>query len=218
MVVTWSMEASLPPRFQLAGVPLVWSRPVPVSNVELTQKLPETSGGTFDTDKSSMIITPVRIPEPPETSEARIFTAPNGTSNNPFRFVKVEASMVPAAGVGGAGGDEVNLSDDSVGGVKEKHGQAHLMVADVVHFEPLHAQGVTGGGMAGELDIGVPFPVEIAGVRVDDRQGMTGAREIVGDDHANRGVVAAPIPIEDGAIGLVKAGAQFEGRVHPEVT
>ena len=45
----------------------------------------------------------------------------------------------------------MNLSDDAVGGVKEKHGQAHLMVADVVHFEPLHAQGVPGGGMAGEL-------------------------------------------------------------------
>ena len=62
----------LPPRFQLAGTPLVWSRLTPVSNVEFTQKLPDTVGTTRATDKSSISITPVIEALPPETSEQRI--------------------------------------------------------------------------------------------------------------------------------------------------
>ena len=46
------------------------------------------------TDKSSMIITPVRVPEPPETREQRIFTAPSGTASDWFRFVNVESAIV----------------------------------------------------------------------------------------------------------------------------
>src|SRR6266850_1699862 len=83
---------SPPPRVQFAGVPLVWSRSVPSSKVEFTQKLPGT--GTRATDKSSMTITPVMPGKPPETREQRILTAPTGTNNTPFRFVNVEFAMV----------------------------------------------------------------------------------------------------------------------------
>src|SRR6266550_683482 len=88
------MVPSLPPRFQFAGVPSGWLRLLPVSKVEFAQKLPDTSGVTRATDRSSMIITPVRVPGPPETSEQRIFTALGGTSMDPLRFVNVEFAMV----------------------------------------------------------------------------------------------------------------------------
>src|SRR5258708_3740651 len=42
-----------------------------------------------------MTISPVMVPEPPETREQRILTAPAGTSKDPLRLVKVEVSMVP---------------------------------------------------------------------------------------------------------------------------
>ena len=41
-----------------------------------------------------MTITPVGSPEPPETREQRILTAPIGTINDPFRFVNVESAIV----------------------------------------------------------------------------------------------------------------------------
>ena len=41
-----------------------------------------------------MIITPVRVPEPPETREQRIFTAPSGTASDWLRFVNVESAIV----------------------------------------------------------------------------------------------------------------------------
>src|SRR6059036_1472028 len=90
------MLASLPPRFQFETVPVVWSRLLPISKDGLTQKLPNTRFGTGAraTDKSSMIITPLRVPEPPETREQRIFTAPSGTASDPFRFVNAESAMV----------------------------------------------------------------------------------------------------------------------------
>ena len=114
LVVTWSIELSLPPRFQFAGVPLVWSRLLPVSKVEFTQKLPGTSRQSARaTDKSSMTITPVMVPEPPETREQRIFTAPAGTSRDPLRFVNVESSIAAhPSGIGRAGGDKVGFSAD----------------------------------------------------------------------------------------------------------
>ncbi len=69
---------------------------MPSSNDGFTQKLPNSRFGTGEraTDKSSMIITPVIVPEPPETREQRIFTAPTGTNTDPFRFVNVESAMV----------------------------------------------------------------------------------------------------------------------------
>src|SRR5438093_11327885 len=88
------MVPSLPPRFQFAGVPSGWSRLLPSSKVEFNQKLPDTSGTTRATDKSSMIITPVRVPGPPDTSEQRIFTAPAGTNRDRLRFVNVELTIV----------------------------------------------------------------------------------------------------------------------------
>src|ERR1035437_3277137 len=89
------MEPSLPPRFQFAGVPVGWSRLVPVSKVEFTQKLPDTVGTTRATDKSSMIMTPVTEGSPPETREQRILTALAGTTRELLRLVKLEAAMVP---------------------------------------------------------------------------------------------------------------------------
>src|SRR4051812_7742278 len=90
------MEPSLPPRFQFAGVPVGWSRLVPVSKVELTQKLPDTVGTTRATDKSSISIRPLIDALPPETSEQRIFTAPAGTTVEPLRMVNVEFAIEPA--------------------------------------------------------------------------------------------------------------------------
>src|SRR6185295_19450120 len=90
------MVESLPPRFQFETVPPVWSRLLPSSKDGFTQKLPNSRFGTRAraTDKSSMIMTPVRVPEPPETREQRIFTAPSGTASDSFRFVNVESAMV----------------------------------------------------------------------------------------------------------------------------
>src|SRR5258705_333584 len=88
------MVVSPPPRVQFAGVPLVWSRLVPLSKVEFTQKLPG-SKLTRATDKSSMTITPVMAGSPPEARAQRIVTAPAGTTNAAFRFVNVELAMVP---------------------------------------------------------------------------------------------------------------------------
>src|SRR5437870_7257839 len=90
------MVEGLPPRFQLATVPAVWSRLLPSSNDGFTQKLPKSRFGTGAraTDKSSMIMTPVSVPEPPETREQRIFTAPIGTASDAFRFVNVESAIV----------------------------------------------------------------------------------------------------------------------------
>ena len=59
---------------QLAGVPLVWSRSVPSSKAEFTQKLPGT--GVRATDKSSMTMAPVVPGKPPEARAQRILTAP----------------------------------------------------------------------------------------------------------------------------------------------
>src|SRR5206468_9014878 len=86
----------LPPRFQLVSARLVWFRLSPSSIDRFTQKLPNSRFGTRAraTDKSSMIITPVRVPEPPETREQRIFTAPSGTASDWFRFVNVESAIV----------------------------------------------------------------------------------------------------------------------------
>src|SRR5438046_1487644 len=96
LVITWQIVARLPPRFQFETFPLVWSRLVPNSNDGLTQKLPKSKLGTAArvTDKSSISITPVIVPDPPETSEQRIFTAPSGTGTDSFRFVNVEFSIV----------------------------------------------------------------------------------------------------------------------------
>src|SRR5437588_9173959 len=90
------MVASLPPRFQFETVPVVWSRLLPSSKDGFTQKLPNSRFGTGAraTDKSSMTMTPVMVPEPPETREQRIFTAPSGTASDPFRFVNVESAIV----------------------------------------------------------------------------------------------------------------------------
>src|ERR1039458_311025 len=87
------MVGSPPPRVQFAGVPLVWSRLVPLSKVEFTQKLPG-SKVTRATDKSSMTITPVMAGSPPEARAQRIVTAPTGTTNAAFRFVNDEYAMV----------------------------------------------------------------------------------------------------------------------------
>src|SRR5438874_4208689 len=86
------MLMSPPPRIQFAGAALVWSRSVPSSNVEFTQKLPGTAARAMD--KSSMAITPVVPGKPPEAREQRILTALAGTSNTPFRFVNVEFAIV----------------------------------------------------------------------------------------------------------------------------
>src|SRR6266496_473472 len=90
------MAGSLPPRFQFETEPPVWSRLLPSSKDGFTQKLPNSRFGTCAraTDKSSMIITPVIVPEPPETREQRIFTAPTGTNTDPLRLVNVESAMV----------------------------------------------------------------------------------------------------------------------------
>src|SRR6185503_5172036 len=91
------MVVSLPPRFQFETVPVVCSRLLPSSKDGFTQKLPNNRFGTCAraTDKSSMSMTPVRVPDPPETREQRIFTAPGGTASDPFRFVNVESAMAP---------------------------------------------------------------------------------------------------------------------------
>src|SRR5258708_2974222 len=90
------MLVSPPPRFQFEGVPFVWSRLMPSSNEGFTQKLPNSRFGTGEraTDKSSMTITPVMAWPPPDTREQRIFPAPSGTANDPFRCVNVESAMV----------------------------------------------------------------------------------------------------------------------------
>src|ERR1035437_3220185 len=90
------MVGSPPPRFQFETVPVVWSRLVPSSNEGFTQKLPNSkfATGARATDKSSMTMTPVMLPEPPETSSQRMVTAPDGTTTEPFRFVNVESSIV----------------------------------------------------------------------------------------------------------------------------
>src|SRR5260370_9848519 len=90
------MVGSPPPRFQFVGVPVATSRVVPSSKDGFTQKLPKSklATGARATDKSSMTITPVMDWSPPDTSEQRIFTAPSGTDNDPFRLVKVESEIV----------------------------------------------------------------------------------------------------------------------------
>src|SRR5258707_32163 len=90
------MVVSPPPRFQFEGVPSVWSRPLPSSNVEFTQKLPgsRSACGARANETSSITITPVIVVEPPETKEQRILTAPVGTANDALRLVKVEFAIV----------------------------------------------------------------------------------------------------------------------------
>src|SRR2546426_4435994 len=90
------MVGALPPRFQFETMPVVWSRSRPSSKEVFTQKLQNSKfgRGARATDKSSMIITPVMVPEPPETREQRIFTAPSGTASDPFRFVNAESAIV----------------------------------------------------------------------------------------------------------------------------
>src|SRR6266850_5048154 len=97
------MVASLPPRVQPTGEAAAGSsNREPNSNVGLGKKLPGRMVGGMvctaelrATDKSSMTITPVGSPEPPETREQRSLTAPTGTNKAPFRFVNVESAMVP---------------------------------------------------------------------------------------------------------------------------
>src|SRR5450432_1084510 len=90
------MVEVLPPRFQFETAPPVWSRLLPSSKDGFTQKFPNSRFGTGAraTDKSSITIVPLMDWSPPETREQRIFTAPSGTANDPFRFVNVESSMV----------------------------------------------------------------------------------------------------------------------------
>src|SRR5512133_911185 len=89
------MAGVLPPRFQFETVPSVWSRLLPSSKDGFTQKLPYSRFGTGAraTERSSTTITPVMVPEPPETREHLIFTAPDGTVREPLRFVNVESSI-----------------------------------------------------------------------------------------------------------------------------
>src|SRR6266446_2564180 len=117
------MLVSLPPRLQFVGMPLVWSRLLPISKDGFTQKLPNSRFGTGAraTDKSSMTITPVMVPEPPETREQRIFTAPSGTASVPFRECRIRNGAPPSV-AGRAARNEVGLADDTVAGVEELHG------------------------------------------------------------------------------------------------
>src|SRR6185369_8413790 len=52
---------------------------------------------------------------------------------------------------------------------------------------------------------------------VDHRQRMTAADEFVGDHGADGWVATAAVPIGEDAVGLVQAGARFEGGVDPEI-
>src|SRR5579862_8242712 len=101
LVMTWQMLVSLPLRTQPAGVPLVWSRLAPSSNLGLGQKLFVKSAvgggavGASATDRSSISMTPKVVWGPPDTRAARIFTAPGGTTNTSLRLVNPEPTIAP---------------------------------------------------------------------------------------------------------------------------
>src|SRR6516164_3677754 len=101
LVMTWQMAGSVPLRTQPSGVPLVWSRLDPSSNLGLGQKLfvsSATGGGATAataTDRSSMSITPKVVSGPPDTRAARSFTAPGGTSTCSLRLVNPEPTIAP---------------------------------------------------------------------------------------------------------------------------
>src|SRR5580765_5440961 len=101
LVMIWQMAGSLPLRTQPPGVPLVWSRLAPSSNLGLGQKLFVRSavggggGAATATDRSSMSITPKVVSGPPDTRAARNFTAPGGTVKSSLRLVKPEPTIAP---------------------------------------------------------------------------------------------------------------------------
>src|SRR5579862_1915298 len=101
LVMTWQMLVSLPLRTQPAGVPLVWSRLTPISNLGLGQKLLARSAGgggavgASATDRSSMSMTPTVVSGPPDTRAARNLTAPDGTTNSWLRLVNPEPTIAP---------------------------------------------------------------------------------------------------------------------------
>src|SRR5690242_7042541 len=101
LVMTWQMLGSLPVRAQPPGVPVVWSRLAPSSNLGLGQKLLVKSavgGGAVAaraTERSSRSMTPIVVCGPPDTRAARIFAAPEGTTNTSLRLVNPEPSIAP---------------------------------------------------------------------------------------------------------------------------
>src|SRR5260370_40753543 len=74
------MLVSLPAAVQLAGVPLVWFKLVPASNIAFGQKLPGRMAGCCGgaADRSSTSVTPVVAGGPPDTSATRISSALGG--------------------------------------------------------------------------------------------------------------------------------------------
>ena len=153
---------------------LVWSRLLPVSKVEFTQKLPDTSGATRATDKSSMIMTPVMGSGTAGDQGAAHLHRAGRHQHGPVALRKRRIlDGAPPSGVRRAGGDKVGFSDDAVAR-HQRTARSGASPAPLMLYISNHwmIQRVAGAGIAAEGNVGVPLAVEIARIGINDRQRM----------------------------------------------